>query len=183
MTSDSGLVIQGAEAQAVISPETSVGRQKVTINPGQGYPVLSVGGNLSDGGEMYLSGPHINFDVTPQEMYLSTPYINFDVKPQKIYYYGVDGVASDSYHLFEISGSTSGVFTLQTDRDGLNIRWGSNDAYQIWLRGDYLDIRCNGQSLISMHTSGTFSIGVGTSQLRYDGINLTFGGKKILMED
>ena len=166
VTSDSGLVIQGTEAQAVISPKISKGKQTVVINPGQGYPTLSLTGDMSDGGEMHVSAPYLMFDVTPQ----------------KLYYYGVSSTTSAPLS-FEISGSAYPFITLRTDYDGLNIRWGSNDAYQIWLRGDYLDIRCNGQSLISMHTSGTFSIGVGTSQLRYDGINLTFGGKKILMED
>ena len=161
--------------------------QKVTIKPAQGYPVLSVGGNSSDGGEMHLSAPYINFDVTPQ----------------KLYYYG-----GKSNHYFEISGTEQAVFTLRSSGygSGLNIRWGSNDAYQIWLQGDYLDIRCNGKNLLSMNTSGNFLLGsmrytngeldcggnirvtnsaiqLGDDRLYVSGGELFFNGKRVVLED
>lgn len=134
-------------------------QQKVTIKPGQGYPVLSIAGNSTGGGAMTLSAPYVNFNVTPQELY----------------YYG-----RKSGHLFEISGSTQAAFTLRTDYDGLKIRWGSGDAYQIWLRGDYLDIRCNGKTVVAI-TASTSSFDI--CGVRYDGTTLTIGGKKVLTEE
>lgn len=189
VTNDSGLVIQGAEAQAVISPKISKGKQTVVINPGQGYPTLSLTGDMSDGGEMHVSAPYLMFDVTPQ----------------KLYYYGVSSTTS-APHSFEISGSAYAFITLRTDYDGLNIRWGSNDAYQIWLRGDYLDIRCNGKNLLSMNTSGNFLLGsmrytngvldcggnirvtnsaiqLGDDRLYVSGGELFFNGKRVVLED
>lgn len=161
VTDDNGLIVQNGSAQAVISPSVSGGKETVVIKPGQGFPILSLAGSGADGGEAHISAPYLMADLTPQ----------------RLYYNG-----GKSGHTVEVSGSAQGVITLHTDSNDLNIRWGG-DAYQLRLNSAGLTISAGGKQLLALAVGGDFAIGAGDTVLRNSGGVLTFGGKKVMLED
>ena len=100
-----------------------------------------------------------------------------DLTPQRLYYNG-----GKSGHTVEVSGSAQGVITLHTDSNDLNIHWGG-DAYQLRLSSAGLTISAGGKQLLALDIGGNFAIGAGDTVLRNSSGVLTFGGKKVMLED
>lgn len=112
--------------------------------------------------------------------FASGNYNNIDLMPTKIKFYG--GNINKPLNVL-MQAVSSGFYVTMDDSSGIDIHWGNNTAYQIRLYSDALIVKVNGKQLLTLDTSGIFAIGASGAQLRYDGNNLTFGGKKIVFEE